>query len=134
MNIGDRIKEQRRKLNYTLEDLSSFVGLSRQTLSRYETGVITNIPLDKIEEIAKALETTPEYLLGWSREPDEWDRKVLETYPTFVPGKTYLPMREETSQLNDDIHFIARKMETLQKDDRDMLMRMIRAAFDDDED
>lgn len=69
MTIGSRIRQLRLSRGYTLEDISKKVKISRQTLSRYETGFITNIPSDKIEEIAVALETTPAYLMGWT-EPE----------------------------------------------------------------
>lgn len=65
MSIGDRIKSKRLELERTLEDVSKVVGVSRQTIQKYESGVITNIPSDKIELISKALNTTPAYLMGW---------------------------------------------------------------------
>ena len=65
MSIGQNIKRRRRELDMTLEQVANLVGLSRQTLSRYETGVIGNIPSDKIEALAVALRTTPAYLMGW---------------------------------------------------------------------
>lgn len=65
MSIGQNIKARRRHLDMTLEDVAKEVGLSRQTLSRYETGVIGNIPSDKIEALAKVLRTTPAHLMGW---------------------------------------------------------------------
>lgn len=65
MAIGTRIKICRERLGLTLEDLSKLVGVSRQTLSRYETGVINTIPSDRVEALAKALRTTPTYLMGW---------------------------------------------------------------------
>ena len=68
--IGRRIKYARERANMTLEQLSVYVGVSRQTLSRYETGVIGNIPSDKIEDIATALHTTPAYLMGWETDTD----------------------------------------------------------------
>lgn len=52
----------------TLDELSKVVGVTRQTLSRYETGVISNIPSDMIESIAAALRTTPAQLMGWDSE------------------------------------------------------------------
>lgn len=65
MNIGERIKERRLALGLTLNDLSEKAGVSRQTIFRYESGEIKNIPSDKIELIAKALETSPSFLMGW---------------------------------------------------------------------
>ena len=65
MTIGSRIRYCREKSNMTLEELAKIVGVSRQTLSRYETGVINTIPSDRIEQIAEALKTTPAYIMGW---------------------------------------------------------------------
>lgn len=65
MQIGSRLKEKRHALHLTLADVAKAVGVSRQTLSRYETGVIVNIPSDKIEALAQVLQTTPAYLMGW---------------------------------------------------------------------
>ncbi len=65
MSIGERMKERRLALGLTLNDLSEKAGVSRQTIFRYENGEIKNIPSDKIELIARALETTPSFLMGW---------------------------------------------------------------------
>ncbi len=69
MSIGENIRSRRKELDMTLEDVASLVGLSRQTLSRYETGIIGNIPSDRIEMLAKALRTSPAYLMGWADDP-----------------------------------------------------------------
>ena len=65
MNIGHNLKKRRLTLGYTLEEVAKKVGTSKQTIHRYETGIIANIPSDKIEALAKALQTTPAYLMGW---------------------------------------------------------------------
>lgn len=65
MGIGDRLRLKRKELDMTLEDVAAFVGVNRQTMSRYETGTIKNIPSDKIELLAKALHATPGYIMGW---------------------------------------------------------------------
>ena len=68
MTLGSNIREARRRRKLTLEDLAQQVGLSRQTLSRYENGIIANIPHDNIVRLAEALNTTPASLMGWSDE------------------------------------------------------------------
>ncbi len=68
--IGKRIREQRKLKRMTLEDLAIAVGTSKQTIQRYESGVIANIPNERIVAIAKALETSPSNLLGWSERGD----------------------------------------------------------------
>ena len=47
------------------EELAKRLGKDRSTIYRYEKGDIENLPLDILEPIAKALETTPQYLMGW---------------------------------------------------------------------
>lgn len=67
MSIGERIRLKRKQKSMTLEELSRFVGVSRQTLSRYENNIIA-VPSDRMEMIAAALDTTPAYLMGWDDE------------------------------------------------------------------
>lgn len=65
MTKGERIRQKRKELGHTLDYVAKQVGVSRQTMSRYETGVLQNIPSDTIEKIAIALNTTPSYIMGW---------------------------------------------------------------------
>ena len=64
MNTGNLLRERRKKLGLTLEELAGLVGVTRQTLSRYENGLI-NVPTEKLGRLAEALRTTPNELLGW---------------------------------------------------------------------
>ena len=63
--IYKRLKEMRKAKGLTLEKLAAEIGTSKQTVQRYETGIISNIPRDKVEALAKALDTTPAVLMGW---------------------------------------------------------------------
>lgn len=63
--IINRMKLRREELGMSYQTLSDKVGISKSTLQRYETGFIKNMPVDKIEEIAKALCISPAYLMGW---------------------------------------------------------------------
>lgn len=65
MAIGHRIKERRKHLKMSADELAQRLGKDRSTIYRYEKGDIENLPLDILEPIAKALETTPQYLMGW---------------------------------------------------------------------
>ncbi len=66
--LSERLKNLRKKRGLSLEDLAEMVGTSRQTVHRYETGAITNIPHDRVAALAKALGTTPSVLMGWEDE------------------------------------------------------------------
>ena len=65
MKIGDRIKSLRNALNISQTELANRVGTTKQNIYKYENGIITNIPSDKVEQIAMILETTPAHLMGW---------------------------------------------------------------------
>lgn len=67
MNIGERIKERRKELKISADELAKRLGKDRSTIYRYEKGDIENLPLDILEPIAKALDTTPAYLMGWEK-------------------------------------------------------------------
>lgn len=69
MKIGERIKHRREELGIAQTQLAEQIGSSKQNLYKYENGIIANIPADKIEAIAKALHTTPAYLMGWNDDP-----------------------------------------------------------------
>lgn len=69
MALNDRLRAARTSKGLTLDEVASKVGVSRQTIQRYESGVISNIPSDNIEKLAAALDTTPAELMGWAGPP-----------------------------------------------------------------
>ena len=50
-----KLKELRKSNGLTLDELAELVGTSKQTIHRYENGIITNIPPEKVESLAYAL-------------------------------------------------------------------------------
>lgn len=67
--LGKRIRTLREKAGLTQTELANAIGTSKQNIYKYEQGIITNIPLDRIETIASVLNTSPAYLMGWDDEP-----------------------------------------------------------------
>lgn len=65
MKVGEMLKELRTNKNLSLDDVSKQLGIARQTLYKYEAGIITNIPLTRIEELAKIYRVEPGYIMGW---------------------------------------------------------------------
>ena len=72
--IGKRIRDTRIARGMTQEDLARAIGTTKQNIYKYENGVITNIPLENVESIARALDVTPESLTGWGthENDDTW--------------------------------------------------------------
>ena len=64
--LSKNIKRLRKEKGLTLDELAARLGTSKQTIHRYENGIITNIPSEKVEMLAQALAVTPAELMGWS--------------------------------------------------------------------
>ena len=77
-NIVKRIKKRRLELKYSFQDLADKTNMSKSTLQRYETGTIKNLPLDKLEVLASALQTTPSYLMGWDEVKEDPKKKGIK--------------------------------------------------------
>lgn len=67
--MAQKIKDLRLSQNLTLEQVANEVGVGKSTVRKWETGMIANMRRDKIASLAKALHTTPAYLMGWIDEP-----------------------------------------------------------------
>ena len=87
MTKGERIRARRRALGLTLEDVAAATGTSRQTIQRYENGVIGNIPDERLEALARALSTTPAYLMGWEKTPPHPDLRPIRRRAVPLLGK-----------------------------------------------
>lgn len=75
MTIGKKIKDLRLKYDMTQEELALAAKTTKQTIHKYETGIIENIPATKIKAIADKLKTTPAYLMGWQDEDNNIVKK-----------------------------------------------------------
>lgn len=69
MTPGERIKELRMAADISQPDLAQRIGTTKQNIWKYENNVITNIPLDKIEAMARVFSVNPSYITGWSDKP-----------------------------------------------------------------
>jgi transcriptional regulator with XRE-family HTH domain len=52
-------------------EVSKKVNVSEATISRWESGDIANMKRDKIALLAKALQVTPAYIMGWEEEASQ---------------------------------------------------------------
>lgn len=70
MNIGQKIKARRQALGLSADELGQLIGKNRATIYRYENNDIENLPTTALEPLAKALDVTPSYLMGWNSSDD----------------------------------------------------------------
>lgn len=65
MNVGERIKQRRKDLKMSADELATSVGVSRSTIFRYEKGDIEKVGPDVLKKIADKLNVSPADLMGW---------------------------------------------------------------------
>ena len=69
----------RERKNLTQNDLARYLNVSPQAIHKYEHGVVCNIPLDKIEELANVLDVPPGILVGWQNDPNNDPNEEAES-------------------------------------------------------
>ena len=70
LHLGENIRENRKKLNLTQEQLANRLGVSFQSVSRWENGT-TYPDMEKLPEIARLFDTTIDALLGFGGTNDK---------------------------------------------------------------
>lgn len=73
-DFSERLKMLRAYYDLTLDDVARSIGVSKQTIFKYENGIITNIPYDKVAALAKVYQASPAELLGW----EDWQGKIAD--------------------------------------------------------
>lgn len=79
MSIGSKIKQRRQEMSISVDELAQKLNVSRTTIYRYEKGEISKMPTETLEKIARTLNTTPAYFMGWNDNP-EIKSNILSIY------------------------------------------------------
>ena len=95
VNIGERIRSRRQALNLSVDELAARLGKNRATVYRYENNEIENLPLSVLEPLAKALQTSPTYLIGWAQDAD--NAPPWQSREEFM----YEQQQDESNRLSD---------------------------------
>ena len=102
-DMAHKIKELRKERNMTLEDVAKIVGVGKSTVRKWETGMIENMKRDKIASLAKALGTTPAYLLGWiDEEEDTKNDLIAEVVLKMRSDSTFMSVVESLYRLDKE--------------------------------
>ncbi len=104
MTVGERIKIARKEAGLTQDEVAKRIGTTRQAIYKYENGIVTNIPLDRLQLIANGLNCSSAWLMGWTEKQNgqsidddklsEADKKILELF-----HKVPLDKREAVIQM-----------------------------------
>lgn len=79
--IGDRIRYYRESKGMTMDELGKAVGVNASTINKYEKGIVTNIPIERLKLIANALDVEARDLVDWFDEDVDDLREELKTNP-----------------------------------------------------
>ncbi|WP_131038711.1 helix-turn-helix domain-containing protein [Clostridioides difficile] len=112
-SLGDRIATLRKELDINQKELATKVGITEASLSRYENN-LREPKSEIIVRLAKALETSTDYLLGVNDNTkiSKEDKLIIEN----------LSVSEKTKKLLEKIY-------SLEKEDREAIEKMIDNAY-----
>lgn len=115
MKRNERIRERRKALHMTADELGEKIGRDRATVYRYESGRFQKMDIEILKKIAAALGTSAAYLNGETDDPDSrvWDR----------------PLRDDPLVLSNDEEIIIRKLRELPDRDRDYILRVLDSVY-----
>lgn len=109
MNVGKRIKNRRKELGMSADKLAELINKNRATIYRYEKNEIENMPYDVIEPLAKVLNVSPAYLMGWEDQATSLDSLPVKQIPVVSQISAGLPIYSEEN-LVDYIYFSKEKL------------------------
>ena len=87
MSIGARIKERRKALGISAEELAARLGKNPATIYRYEKGEIEKLPGELLAPLAEMLKTSPGWLMGWEEDapdPAQTTRAITDQELNFA--------------------------------------------------
>ena len=119
--IGEKIKQRRMEIGISAEELADRIGKSRATVYRYENGDIEDIPITIIKPLAKALKTTPAYLMNLEQcKSQDKLKKIVE----LLDGKGAILVRN-AHEYEGGKWYVHCWLERIEKDPEDIFCRHI---------
>ena len=82
MNVGEKIKYQRKRLGLTQTELGDMIGVKKSAVAKWEKGVVTNLKKTTIAKLADIFEVKPSYFIM----DDEIIFSQCETKKRLIPN------------------------------------------------
>ena len=95
MMLNAKLRERRKSLGMSMKEVANIVGVAEATISRWETGDISNMKRDKIALYAKALNLSPVEIMGL----DEPDSSSADKYSSYG----VMPIKKQKIRLLGEI-------------------------------
>lgn len=92
VQLKHNLRKYRKDAGLTLQEVADYLGVQKPTVQRYESGIVKNIPNDKIEKLAKLFNISTDELYGIvEQKPTEEDYEKWDSeYDAFnLNGQTH---------------------------------------------
>ena len=96
MTFAERLKELRAEKGMSLDDVAKHIGCGRANIYKYEHGIVTNIPPERVHQLANLFGVTRPYMMGWTDDRNVDPAKNLDT----VAEKLYTPLKDQIGTKN----------------------------------
>ena len=126
-HVGQRIKKYRKSRGYTIEKLSSMIGKSKATLSKYENGTIT-IDVETLFDISKALDIDLKCFIDYQI-PNPHNKLVLPKKSYFNQPQVYMYFYD--GRIHQIVRSLLRFSPSVSGDAIDVMLYVGVASFDD---
>lgn len=138
MTVGERIRERRKSLELTQEELGKRLGWGKSAVCRVEKEG-NNITTDRITKIADALSCSPGFLMGWTSNPAQlsiYDAIPNTKYPTDDRG--YPITRSESPQdfsqikkyeVSEEQYILLQKYDSMSEELKGVVNNIIENAY-----
>lgn len=107
--VGQRIRRLRKEKRITAVDFAREIGVSRANVYRYENDEINKMPYSVLVPIAKALSTSPAYLLSGKEDTRYVDRSSkLSTFDSLATElfDKFGAVEFSDSEISDIVHYV----------------------------
>ncbi len=109
MTVGERIAARRKELHMTQEELAQKLGYkTKSSINKIERDA-SGVPMDRVEDIAEALQCDAGYLMGWERTRTPVMREDDLWYMTSEEVELLRCWREATDTERENIAFLLRE-------------------------
>lgn len=81
--MKDIIKARRKELDITLEEIGDYVGVSKATVQRWETGSISNMRRDKIKKLSEILQLDPQLFIAEEQQETVAEKRLYAKIPVL---------------------------------------------------
>lgn len=111
MKLGELLAARREYLNLSQQEVATAIGTNKPTISRYETGDISNMRRDRIYKLANVLNLSTKVIMNWQDDffIDNWEPDIYDLFEgADIPGKIVLAKEHgiDFSFINDFFSWI----------------------------